>query len=89
MGDVLVRRATVSDGKIESLSVGMHGLPDRTIDRDTAVSWMRDGHSLIPVRAGHRLTALQLVEVAEGDWSIRMDNQPLGEDQVPDLDASH
>lgn len=87
MGDVLVRQATISDGKIESLTVAMHGLPERTIDRETVLSWMRDGHSLIPVRGRERLTALQLVEVGEREWSIRHDNQPIEQDQVPDLDG--
>ncbi|MBX2796661.1 MAG: hypothetical protein KTR31_03295 [Myxococcales bacterium] len=85
MGDVLVRRGTVEDGRIAELVVDFHGLPKRTIDRDTALSWMRDGHSLVPVRAGVRLTALQLVEDPEGALWIRTDNAPTGEDSLPDI----
>lgn len=82
MGDVLVKRAVVKDGRIESLQVGLHGLPDRSIDRDTAIAWMRDGHSMIPVRSGTRLTALQLVECDDALF-IRPDNTAKGEDSVP------
>lgn len=87
MGDVLVRQATLSSGKIQSLHIDLHGLPSRTIDRDTAISWMRDGHSFVPVVQGTRQPALQLVEVEDG-WSIRTDNQPLAEDAVPDFDGT-
>lgn len=85
MGEVLVRKGTLSEGKIESLTVGFHGLPERTIDRDTAIAWMRDGHSLIPVRAGERLTALQLVDIEDGGPAIRTDNQAVAEDELPAL----
>ena len=85
MGDVLVRRATLADGKISKLEVDFHGLSPRTIDRDTALSWMRDGHSLIPLLAGQRKPALQLVDLGDGAWSIRVDNQAVDEDTVPEL----
>ena len=84
MADVLVKRGVVKDGRIASLDVGLYGLPDRSIDRDTAISWMRDGHSMIPTRAGKRLTALQLVEVGEAcELFIRHDNSKVAEDSVP------
>jgi hypothetical protein len=85
MGDVLVRQASLAKGRIESMKVGLHGLPDRTIDRDTALAWLRDGHSLVPVHRGDRLPALQLVDLGNGEWSIRTDNQALPDDEVPDL----
>lgn len=85
MGDVLVRQASMADSKIDSMKVAFHGLPDRTIDRDTAIAWMRDGHSLVPVRGRERLPALQLVDLGDGAWSIRTDNQPVPEDCVPEL----
>lgn len=84
MADVLVKKAVVKEGRIESLDVGLYGLPDRTIDRDTAVGWMRDGHSMIPVRGGARLHALQLVEVGDDDLLfIRHDNAKVAEDSLP------
>jgi len=82
MGDILVKRGTVVGGRIGSLHVGLFRLPDRTVDRDQALRWMRDGHSLVPVVGGVRLPALQLVEVGD-DFAIRTDNQPLAEDSLP------
>ncbi len=82
MGDILVKRGTVEAGRIRSLEVGLFRLPDRTIDRDQALRWMRDGHSLVPVVGEVRLPALQLVEVGD-DHAIRTDNQPLAEDMLP------
>ena len=57
MGDVLVKAASVSDGKIRAMRVALAGLGERTIDRDTAIAWLKDGHSLIPY-AGARGAAL-------------------------------
>ena len=89
MGDILVKGATVSNGKIEKLRVDLHGLPERVIDRDTAIAWLKDGHSFIPVVRGSRQTALQLVELAdkEGAYAIRTDNAS-GDDLVGDLPSA-
>ena len=87
MGDVLVKAATMAGDKVEQLSVDLHGLPSRTIDRDTAIAWMRDGHSLVPVVQGHRLAALQLVTIGDDAHAIRTDNQPEDADVLPDLPA--
>ncbi len=84
MGDVLVKKATMADGKISKLGVELHGLPARTIDRDQAVAWMKDGHSLVPVVGGVRHTALQLVELEEGH-AIRTDNAAEDADSLPEL----
>lgn len=84
MGDVLVKRATLADGHVAKLAVQLHGLGERVIDRDTALAWMRDGHSLVPVIAGRRLNALQLVELEEG-YAIRTDNVAEGSDALPGL----
>ena len=62
MGHVRVHGADVSDGRIAQLRVKMHKLPARTIDRDTAIAWMKDGHSLVPVVDGSPISALQLVD---------------------------
>jgi hypothetical protein len=82
MGDILVKRGTMAGGRIASLQIGLFRLPDRSVDRDQALRWMRDGHSLVPVVGDARLPALQLVEVGEG-FAIRTDNQPLDEDALP------
>ena len=83
MGDVLVRGGKVTGDRITELEVELHNLPKRTIDRDTALAWLRDGHSLVPVMRGERQPALQLVEAGEGEWVIRTDNEPLAKDALP------
>ena len=86
MARVEVHAGSVTDGRITSLDVRMSGLPGRTIDRDTAVAWMRDGHSFLPVVGGTAGTALQLVEIADGEnvsHFIRTDNQATAEDSLP------
>jgi hypothetical protein len=85
MGDLLLKRATVTGGKIERLVIGIDRLPDRTVDRATAIRWMRDGHSLVPLVEGRRLPALQLVEVPTDAFAIRTDNEPVDEDRLPTL----
>lgn len=80
MGAVHVKGATVAGSRIERLHVGLDRLPDRTIDRATAIRWMKDGHSLL-LPGG---PALQLVEVGDGHV-IRTDNAPVDEDRLPDL----
>ncbi len=84
MADVLVKRATLAEGKVDKLAVELHGLGERIIDRDTALAWMRDGHSLVPVRGGARGQALQLVEVGEAH-AIRTDNVAEEGDRLPEL----
>jgi len=54
-------------------------------DRETAIAWMRDGHSMIPVRAGKRLSALQLVEAEEDVLFVRADNAKTAADSLPSL----
>lgn len=85
MGDVVVKGGRIRGGRIETLRVHLHNLPERTIDRDTALAWMRDGHSLIPVLGGRRGPALQLVEVGDDARYIRTDNAATPEDALPDL----
>ena len=52
MADIEVLGADVRDGRVTTLEVRIKGTSPRRIDRDTALSWLRGGHSLIPV-AGH------------------------------------
>ncbi len=84
MGDVLVKKATISEGRIDKLEVHMHDLPTRVIDRDTALSWMKDGHSLVPCLDGRRGIALQLVEAGDAHF-IRTDNASEATDDLPAL----
>lgn len=82
MADIEVHRGSVSGGRISSLEVHFHGLPHRSIDRDTAIAWLRDGHSLVPVTGGERGIALQLVE-ADGETFVRNDNSATSSDSLP------
>lgn len=81
MGDVLVKKGAVQNGRITKLEVELHGLGTRVIDRDTALAWMRDGHSLVPWVGGRRHAALLLVEAGD-DVVIRADTQPDAADTL-------
>lgn len=88
MGRVLVHGATLQDGRISSMEVQLGSLPRRTIDRDTAVRWMRDLHSFVPVTQGKPGAALQLVELDAEDgpaWFIRTDNAAEPADRLPNF----
>ena len=86
MGQVFVRQAELSANQVVRLRVEMNGLPSRTIDRSTAIAWMRDGHSLLAGTASEATTALQLVEVGEDAvLYIRQDNAPIAADALPAL----
>jgi hypothetical protein len=86
MGRVLVHGGKVAEGRITSLEVQLGALPRRTIDRETAIRWLRDMHSLVAVSGGRPCNALQLVEL-DGDegpaWFIRTDNAAEAEDRLP------
>jgi hypothetical protein len=89
MARVEVHGATVQGGRIDALRVKLKGLPARTIDRPTAIAWMKDGHSLIAIARGQSATALQLVAVGDDDEPfIRHDNELTPCDAVPDLPAA-
>ena len=62
----------------------MHGLAPRSIDRATALAWLHDGHTFIPVVNGRRAPALQLIEV-DGARYIRSDTSKIAEDAIPAL----
>jgi hypothetical protein len=83
MADVLVVGGAVADGKVTRLQVEMHGLPARTLDRDQAVAWMKDGHSFVPRIDGERGPALLLLEVDDAHW-IRADATPEAADVLPE-----
>ena len=88
MGDVLVKKGTVSNGRIAELEVELHGLGARVIDRETALAWMKDGHSLVLLVDGKRGSALQLVDLPDGELSIRADNAPEAADSLGELTSS-
>lgn len=83
MADVLVTGGSVADGKVTQLKVEMHGLPDRTLDRDQAIALMKDGHSFVPRIGGRRGPALLLLEVGEEHY-IRAVGTPEPADVLPD-----
>ena len=83
MGDVLVKKGSISEGRITSLTVGFDGLPDREIDRATALRWMRDGHSFVPLLGGRRGQTLLLVEADEDTVVIRTDSAKEAQDSLP------
>jgi hypothetical protein len=85
MADVEVLAADVADGRVRSMRVRFKNAPERTIDRDTALKWLSDGHSLITY-AGHghhavRGHALQKIEIGD-DAFIRTDTAPKAEDHL-------
>ena len=87
MARILVQAADIADGRIARLKVRLDGLPDRVIDRDTAVAWLRDGHSLLPSAGG----SLGLFEFDGEDglpaYSIRHDGGSEAVDALPSLPA--
>jgi hypothetical protein len=86
MARVHVTGGTISGGRIQQLTVRLAGLPARTLDRDAAIAWMRDGHSFIPLIDGREAAALFLVEVPDGDdvaRFIRVDPAAEAADALP------
>lgn len=84
MARVEVHGGRIADSTITELTVRLQGLPERTIDRDTALSWMRDGHSFLPIVGGQEQPALQLVEVEPDAFHIRTDNAAEAADSLPE-----
>ena len=85
MADIDILHATVTDGRIQSLEIRFKNAGKRSITRDVALAWAREGHSLIPV-AGHghdvaRGHALSLIELGE-DGFLRTDTRAEGADLV-------
>lgn len=88
MGRILVHGADMDGDHVATLTVELLGLSRRTVDRETAIGWMRDGHSLVPVRGGRPGQALQLLERVDGDdvtYVIRDDHATEGGDALGDL----
>jgi len=86
MARVEVHGGSLTDGRIAALKVRLVNLGERSLDRDQALAWMKDGHTFIPVVNGEDHPALNLVEVVEGDevhHMIRADHQPVCQDSLP------
>lgn len=83
MARVRVLSSSVSNGRIDRLKVDMHGIPAREIDRETAIRWMRDGHTFVPVVNGKEANALHLVEGPDDGFFIRTDGASVAEDALP------
>ncbi len=82
MARVLVHGADLNGAHTSALRVSMHGLPARTIDRDEAVRWLRDGHSFIVARSD---IAVQLVDLSSDEgpaWALRTDNEKQPADRL-------
>lgn len=83
MARVLVHAADLDGDRIVRLRVKIHDLPARTIDRATAVQWLRDHHSLLVVRHGAAAEPLVLTDAEEP--AIRTDTTVAAEDHVQGL----
>ncbi len=87
MGRIWVVGADFVEGRVNRLAVRIAGLPPRTVDRDTAVQWLRDGHSLLPATTvGTALGTLQAVDPSDdGTWYLRTDTANEAADQLAGL----
>ena len=81
MARIEVHTVSMDGDKVEKLGVKLFRLGEREIDRQTAVQWMKDGHSFIPQVNGDDAPALQLVDV-EGEFFIRSDIATEAQDSV-------
>jgi hypothetical protein len=88
MGLVCVHGVDLADGRVTAMRVRMPHLPPRTIDRDTAVHWMKDGHSFVPVIKGSRKPALVLVDLDDAGLFIRADAAREPADAAPELPST-
>lgn len=85
MAEIEILHANLANGRIEKLEVRILNAAKREINRETALAWAREGHSMIPV-AGHghdvsRGAGLSLVEVGE-DVYLRTDTKAEPADVV-------
>ena len=85
MADIDVLQADLTSGRVHSLTVCFKNASPRAIDRETALRWLKEGHSLIPVSGhGHHVTrghALHRVEVDGADY-VRTDTKAVAADDV-------
>ena len=83
MGEILVKAAKLEGGRLGTVTIELHGLGERQLDREQLVHQAREGHQLIPVVGGRRLPTLLLLEVGD-DLFIRADAQAVPADSLPD-----
>lgn len=85
MADIDILHADMNGDRIQQLEVRIQNTRARHIDRATAVTWAREGHSLIPVHGhGHDVArghALTLIEVGD-DVYLRTDTRAEASDSV-------
>jgi len=85
MADIDVLSSEVRGDRLHALEVCFQNASPRKIDRDTAIHWLREGHSLVPVSGHghhvHRGRALHLVEV-DGAPYVRTDTRPIAADSI-------
>ncbi|GDX79627.1 hypothetical protein LBMAG42_14380 [Deltaproteobacteria bacterium] len=91
MADIEVHGAETEGTTIRSLRVRFQGTAERTISRETALSWLAGGHSMIATSGSgsHRTRglALERVEVG-GEAFIRTDTRLQAADHV-ELPGAH
>ena len=85
MADVEVYGAEPAHGRVKTLRVRFKNADERTIDRDTAVRWLKDGHALTtyagPAHHGTRGAGIVLVEVDDESY-LRTDTAPTAADDL-------
>lgn len=85
MADIEVLSADIQGGRVSRIKLRFKGNLLREIDRDTALDWLYQGHSLIPVGGHghhvHRAPAIERVEV-DGGYYLRTDTQKIAQDEI-------
>lgn len=85
MADIDILAADLRDGRVQSLTVRFKNAAPRKIDRATALHWLAEGHSLIPVSGHghevHRGHCLERVELGD-TFFLRTDTAGVAADQV-------
>jgi len=85
MADIEVTAVNLTGGRVQTLQIQFKRSAARTIDRATALGYLREGHSLIPVSGhGYHVTrggAIERVEV-DGEEYLRTDTRVVAADEV-------
>lgn len=79
MSQIRVLSGNVSGGRIERVVVELERLGRRTLDRDTVVKWLKDGHTFVPAFGGQLGFAWRLAEGADDALFVRADAPSAGE----------
>jgi hypothetical protein len=85
VAEIEILHAHLANGRIEKLEVRIKNADKREINREMALAWARDGHSMTPVAGhGHDVShgaVLSLVEVGE-ELYLRTDTKAEASDVV-------